>query len=90
MDQNDPSAILIQRGAYDPTPRMIQTTHWSRQTGMYIMTLLSGRFRPSWSTHAATRYIGLLVTQVYSYFYIAHPLVFCPQDKPTALLGLVN
>jgi len=31
----------------------------------------------------------VLVTQAYSYYYTAHPLVSCLQDKPTALLGLV-
>jgi len=52
---------------------------------MYIMTLLSDRFRPLWSTHIATCHIDIASNTGYPHYYIAHPLVFCPQDKPTAL-----
>jgi len=31
-----------------------------RMSSMYIKTLLSDRFRPSWSTHTATCHIGVL------------------------------
>jgi len=56
---------------------------------MYIMTLLSDRIRPLWSTHIATCCIDIASNTGYSHYYIAHPLVSCLQDKPMALLGLV-
>jgi len=47
---------------------------------MYIMTLLTGRFRPSWLIHAA---IGHLKTaKALRYLPISEALVSCLQDKP--------